>query len=107
MEREGFVMIKIINGKGFHLEFENGFTISVQIGYGNYCENYNLDNAIAVERTPRKMECKNAEIAIWDKNGNWVTKDFIKDLDDDVVGYIEADEIADLIYKVKSKERDL
>ena len=101
-------MIKIIRGKGFHLTFENGLTISVQIGYGNYCENYNLDNAITMsETTPRKIECKNAEVAIWNANGGWLTKDFIKNLDDDVVGYVEADEIAELIYKVKNHKEEV
>ena len=27
--------------KGFHMTFENGLTISVQWGAGNYCDNYN------------------------------------------------------------------
>jgi hypothetical protein len=98
-------MISINNGKGFHLTFENGLTISVQIGYGNYCENYNINNTLQDGTTPRKMKCKNAEIGIWDEHGNWVTRDFIKDLDDDVVGYIVADEIADLINKVKNAEK--
>lgn len=31
----------ITEGKGFHIRFENGWTISVQIGAGNYCTNRN------------------------------------------------------------------
>jgi len=33
---EGF---KIINGKGFYIEFPNHYIVSVQFGFGNYCEN--------------------------------------------------------------------
>ena len=26
---------------GFCVEYENGYSVSVQFGYGNYCDNYN------------------------------------------------------------------
>ena len=32
-------MFKITRGTGFQMTFENGWTISVQFGYGNYCDN--------------------------------------------------------------------
>jgi len=35
-------MFKITNGKGFHITFKNGYTVSVQFGPGNYCQNYDL-----------------------------------------------------------------
>jgi hypothetical protein len=31
----------ITGQKGFHITFENGWTVSVQFGAGNYCENRN------------------------------------------------------------------
>ena len=31
---------KITGGKGFHITFENGYTVSVQFGGGSYCDNY-------------------------------------------------------------------
>lgn len=37
MRTRGF---KITAGKGFHVTFENGITVSVQWGPGNYCDNY-------------------------------------------------------------------
>jgi hypothetical protein len=102
-------MIKIIMGKGFHLTFDNGLTISVQIGSGNYCENYNNNtnnntnsyNQLASQFSP---ESKNAEVAIWKTDGGWITKEFFEDLGDDVAGYVNTDEIADLIYRVKNWE---
>jgi len=32
-------MLKSTENKGFHLTFQNGYTISVQFGRGNYCMN--------------------------------------------------------------------
>ena len=29
----------ITNGKGFQMEFKSGYTLSVQWGVGNYCDN--------------------------------------------------------------------
>ncbi len=34
-------MFKITRESGFHITFENGYTISVQFGPGMYCDNYN------------------------------------------------------------------
>lgn len=33
-------MFRITDGKGFGIKFANGYTVSVQFGPGNYCENY-------------------------------------------------------------------
>ena len=33
------MMFNITQGKGFFIEFENGYGISVQFGWGNYCAN--------------------------------------------------------------------
>jgi hypothetical protein len=35
---------KSTNNKGFQMTFENGWTISVQFGYGNYCSHRNHEN---------------------------------------------------------------
>jgi hypothetical protein len=52
---------KITDGKGFHITFENGYTISVQFGPGNYCDNYDMeigeDNSKAGEAGSRTAEC--------------------------------------------------
>lgn len=67
---------------GLHMKFENGNVISIQFGYGNYCDNKHLS----------KSECSNAEIAIWNADGKWY--DFGGD---EVKGYCSADEIAEWI----------
>jgi hypothetical protein len=33
-------MMKITAGKGFQITFANGYTVSVQWGPGNYCDNH-------------------------------------------------------------------
>lgn len=73
---------------GFQMTFENGNTISVQFGFGNYCDN----------KYTSKPECKDAEIAIWNKSGKWLQID-----GDEVKGYCTADEIADYIQLAKIK----
>jgi hypothetical protein len=89
-------MFKISQGKGFQITFSNGWTVSVQFGSGNYCENSSIDyNPFAPERS----ESKDAEIAAWDGNGEW--HDFGHDT---VKGYCSADEVADFIAMIKAKE---
>ena len=64
---------------GLQMTFENGNTISIQFGFGNYCDN----------RHEGKESCKDAEIAIWNKEGVW--HDFEND---QVKGYCTTDEVA-------------
>lgn len=75
---------KLIPNKGFQLTFENGNTISVMFGIGNYCSNRDdlrITNGYLVADT--------AEIAIWDNEGRW--HNFGSDT---VNGYIDSDEVA-------------
>ena len=50
---------------GFQLMTENGYTISIMWGEGNYCDNRN-------RRYPDEFltECPNAEILVWDRQGH-------------------------------------
>lgn len=86
-------MLKITGGKGFHITFDNGVTVSVQFGWGNYCDNY----SIREDSDAYMLESKNAEIAIWDKNEDWITKEYDGELCDDVKGYVEVKEILDIL----------
>lgn len=67
---------------GFQITFENGNTISVQFGFGNYCSN-------TYESKPESLT---AEIAIWDKDKNWHQFE-----GDTVKGWVGADKVADWI----------
>ena len=51
---------KICDQKGFHVTFENGWTISAQFGRGNYADNYDHPDY----RTPVPPS-RTAEVAAW------------------------------------------
>jgi len=82
--------------KGFRINFENGFSISVQWGTGNYCEKrtYNTDTDPTKERY---WESINAEIAVFE-DGRMLPIGG----DDQVIGWCSADEVAKYITIVQS-----
>ena len=49
---------------GFHIDFENGWTVSVQFGIGNYCGNRD-NKGNPFKDIPDFLECNTAEIAAW------------------------------------------
>lgn len=59
---------KISKNKGFHITFENGNTVSVQFGYGNYCSNYNNRDLLDQKNG---AESHDAECAAWGSDGAW------------------------------------
>lgn len=65
---------KVTDGKGFHICFANGYTVSVQFGYGNYCDNYDLDQDLPwAERHKRENPgSTNAECAVWGPDGKMI-----------------------------------
>lgn len=91
-------MFRSTNNKGFQITFENGWTISVQFGYGSYCGNHHHPDGYKCS-TNNIVTCPDAEIAIWDKDGEWYNFG-----DDTVKGYCTPDEVADWITKVKAME---
>lgn len=91
-------MFKITAGRGFQMTFDNGWTVSVQFGTGNYCENRSLEPAgdyLRADRDAGARGCKTAEIAAWNKNETWY--DFGND---QVKGYCTPDEVAAFIAKI-------
>lgn len=80
-------MFKITQGKGFHMTFDNGWTASVQWGMTNYCQNYAYD-PLRSDAEVAAMGSKTAEIAAWDKDGNWYNFG-----DDKVKGYVTPNEV--------------
>ncbi len=59
----------INDNKGFHISFENGWTVSVQFGYGNYGDNYHTSREEIAKS--RGAKSGTAEIAAWDENDVW------------------------------------
>ena len=81
----------------FWLTFENGYMISVFNGFGSYSENhFRTDLLKKLENC--SVNSKDCEIAVI-YNEKFVTKKFVK-------GYVSADELADIIYKVKNFKGD-
>lgn len=83
--------MRITDGKGVHFTFENGITISIQIGGGNYADNY--DFPIGPMRHDNPLPPSGAaEIAVWGSDGAWF------DLDgDQVAGYVRVEKVLDFI----------
>jgi hypothetical protein len=62
-------MFKTFSQKGFQVSFDNGLTVSVMFGSGNYCEHRFSD----IEPGDTH-DSASAEIAVIDSNGNFVTE---------------------------------
>lgn len=66
-------MFKITDKKGFHIKFENGYTVSVQFGPGNYCDNYDMEIGRDEEKAG-KNGSYNAECAVWAEDGELIDR---------------------------------
>lgn len=88
----------ITEHKGFQMTFENGWTVSVQWGPGNYGSNHDA-NDYAAPQKERVYCASTAEVAAWDKNTKWFSFD-----SDTVKGYLSADEVAQFISEVSQFE---
>lgn len=88
-------MFRVINDKGFQIDFPNGWTVSVSFGNGNYCENRHCGES-AIARMNHDHGCvfsRNAEVAVFKTN------------DDDgcaeaPAGWVRPDEVAKIILEV-------
>jgi hypothetical protein len=87
---------RITDAKGFQMTFANGWTISVQFGYLNYCANKRTK-----DNEGEDIESENAEIAIWDKHHTWYN--FGRDT---VKGYVEPDDVAKWVTLVSNFDSD-
>jgi hypothetical protein len=89
-------MFKITGGKGFHIRFENGYTVSVQFGPGNYCDHY--DARIGYEEAKCGQEGSLlAECAVW---GPESKRELIKHElfeGDTVGGYMSPSKVLELL----------
>ncbi|NDB83159.1 MAG: hypothetical protein EB127_10590 [Alphaproteobacteria bacterium] len=73
---------------GFRITCENGYSISVQFGLGNYCSNRNGDSDSSAD----------AEIAVLDSNGEFIALSEY----DDVVGYQSVADFVRILTMVSS-----
>lgn len=83
--------------RGFHMTFENGWTISVQFGTYNYCSARN--QSIEDDRKWLDELCPDAEVAIFDPTGAFVN---FKS-GDSVRGWSNPDDVALIMGWVQSQ----
>jgi hypothetical protein len=81
-------------GVGATHTFDNNITISIQASKMNYS-------------TPREDltssdQFSSFEVAMWNEDGEWVTKDFVPDAGDDVLGWQGRDEINTLLKTIQN-----
>jgi hypothetical protein len=65
-------LFKITAQKGFHITFENGYTVSVQFGPGNYCDNYNSDFGERNYKLCGINGSSTVECAVWARDGEMI-----------------------------------
>lgn len=93
--------LRITDGKGLGLKFDNGITISIQIGGGNYGDNYNFPISPITRDMPLPPSTR-AEIAVWDQHDNWL--DFEHD---QVKGYVPVEDVFRFAAFLQSLPSDL
>ena len=90
--------ICITQGKGVHMLFPSGFTVSIQFGPGNYCDHYSRkigkDEEACGKEGAAAVEC-----AIWREKGLIAMKN-----GDTVQGYMSIMEVLELLNKAAKGE---
>ena len=86
---------KRFSGIGARMDFDNGFSISAIAGRSAYS-------------TPREDkdspdDFEAFEVAVFGPNGDFATKQFVPDLDDDVLGWQSRGQINALMLLIQSK----
>ena len=87
-------MFRITDNKGFQITFDNGYTVSVQFGPGNYGSN-RAETYSTSMNVP--MSAALAETALLAPNG-----DFVAYQGEDVQGYVNADSVLALLNYARS-----
>jgi hypothetical protein len=91
-------MFKIFTQKGFQVSFDNGLTVSVMFGSGNYCENRFSDLEVGdTVKVWSQHNSVSAEIAVIDHNGNFVTGFPGCPKGGQVRGWVEPDEMLEVM----------
>lgn len=94
--------------KGFHMTYENGLTVSVQWGAGNYCDNRFPADLDHLYREDARSDT--AEVAVMRGrkflNANYFLPEDVADWQDDVVGWLTPEQVTDLLVKVKNTTAD-
>lgn len=85
--------IKSCSNKGFQLTFENGCTVSVQWGPGNYTDSCNRHAGYGDAMKHEEWDATSAECWAWGPDR--------KEIFGGPAGWLDTDDIADYIMRVK------
>lgn len=104
-------MFKITQGKGFHIAFENGYTVSVQFGYGNYCDNKHASPPDTTskgyeyhQKTLGETGSSDAEVAVWNPEGDMIcAKEYGECGSDTVAGWLLPAEVVKVLVWAESQ----
>lgn len=96
---------KITRGKGIHITFQNGYTVSVQWGFGNYCRNGG--NLVLIDDNPKRpyemnLESPDAEVAVWKTFGEFI--DLPQFGIDQVGGWKSPEEVLEILNWAKEQK---
>lgn len=94
---------RITSHRGFQFMFENGWTVSVQFGPGNYCEHHHRSFADPEPKATDDWRSKDAEVAVWHDRAEGFLK--IDDFDT-VVGWLDPEKVAALLNTVAELSAD-
>ena len=83
--------VKADKCSGMHMQFANGYIISIQFHLMAYCSNRGKTSTDA---------CRNAEVAIFSPHGFYRMPDWTHD--DDVIGWQTTDDVAQIIAHVSA-----
>lgn len=100
MSKDEFKAFASTQNKGFRMTFKNGITASVQWGPANYCDVRSCAPGSYDAPMKSESECwdsETAEVAAWDKDGNWVTKEVLPGINGDVDGWLTPDHVLEFL----------
>jgi len=97
-------IFRVTGNKGFQMEFQNGWTISVQFGYGNYCDNYQHPDGYDFAKDINVVHSSNAEIAIW-SGDTWESDWYEFESGFTILGHQTPDQVVQWISKVAAFDK--
>lgn len=78
-------------------KFDNGFELSIVAGPHMYSTPKDKSNS--------PDDFSSFEVAVFDPQGNWITQQFFPDHHDDVVGWLNRDDINDLMNRIANHSK--
>jgi hypothetical protein len=104
-------MFKVTMGKGVYIQFANGYSISIQWGCSNYCENSSKFPPTGVDYQDHQKKvgkdgAAHAEIAIMDRNDNFCGQELGIINGDDVEGWCTPERVTEVMGMLAAIEVD-